>query len=211
MISLFLDTSSSNMIIGVYEDDKELYLNIEKSNNDLSEKLLPSIKNALESINKKIDNIDNIYVVNGPGSFTGIRIGVTVAKTISWSLNKKINTISELELLSSGDYDKKYIIPMIDARRNYVYAGIYDNNGNNVYKDSYISIDNLLNKVKEITSLDDFKFVSYDEIDLKDVEKPNINVLKLIKKYKDVESLNPHFVNPNYLKKTEAEEKLNDN
>ena len=211
MISLFLDTSSSNMIIGIYEDDKELYLNIEKSNNDLSEKLLPSIKEALESINKEINHIDNIYAVNGPGSFTGIRIGVTVAKILSWSLNKKINTISELELLASGNYEKKYIVPMIDARRDYVYAGIYDNNGNIVYKDSYISIENLLNKAKEISSLDNFKFVSYDKINLECVVKPNINILKLINKYKDVESLNPHFVNPNYLKKTEAEEKLNAN
>lgn len=211
MISLFLDTSSSNMIIGIYEDNKELYLDIEKNNNDLSEKLLPAIKKALESINKKINDIDSIYVVNGPGSFTGIRIGVTVAKTISWSLNKKINIISELELLASGDYDKKYIIPMIDARRNCVYAGIYDNNGNNVYRDSYISIEDLLIKAKEISLLENFKFVSYDEINLEYVEKPNINILKLICKYKDVKSLNPHFVNPNYLKKTEAEEKLNDN
>lgn len=205
MISLFIDTSTQRLIIGIYHNNKQIYYNCENTSNDLSSKVLPCLKEALESIKLTCQDIDNIYVVNGPGSFTGIRVGVTIAKTLAWSLNKKIFPVSELMLLATTDTDKNYIVPMIDARRGYVYGAIYDRNQQPILKDCYIKLEELKNKVDDLCSLDNACFVSYDAIDNSII--PNISVEKLFKKeFKDI---NPHSLNPNYLKKTEAEEKLN--
>lgn len=205
MISLFIDTSTKRLIIGIYHNNKQIYYNCENTSNDLSSKVLPCLKKALESIKLTCQDIDNIYVVNGPGSFTGIRVGVTIAKTLAWSLNKKIFPVSELMLLATTDTDKNYIVPMIDARRGYVYGAIYDRNQQPILKDCYIKLEELKTKVDDLCSIDNACFVSYDAIDNSII--PNISVEKLFKKeFKDI---NPHSLNPNYLKKTEAEEKLN--
>ena len=127
MIKLFIDTATSRLIVGIYKDNKELYLENVEAHNDLSSRVLPTIKKICEEVNIKINDVDEIYVVNGPGSFTGIRVGVTIAKTLAWSLNKKIYTVSELQLQASCG-KSKYIVPMIDARRGYVYAGVYNKN-----------------------------------------------------------------------------------
>ncbi len=201
MISLFLDTSSSKMIVGIYKDTEELYLVTEDNDNDLSEKLLPTIKKAFEYASLSLSDIDRIYVVNGPGSFTGIRIGCTVAKTIAWSLKKEIIPISELELLASTDTNGKKKIVLIDARRDFVYAGIYDKDLNVLVDDSYITLESILLQKDEETVL-----ISQDSFEFETMlPKPNIPFI--IEKHKNDQSVNPHSLNPNYLKKTEAEEK----
>lgn len=204
MISLFIDTSTHKLIIGIYDGEKELYFNNQNTSNDLSSKLLPQLKEAMNSINLSLNRIDKIYVVNGPGSFTGIRVGVTVAKILAWSLNRKIYPVSELQLLATTKTDKKYIVPMIDARRGYVYGAIYDKNLNVVLNDGYIFYEELMDKINELGSVGDFCFVSYDQIE--NCVDPIVDISKIVDlKLKDV---NPHSLNPNYLKRTEAEEKL---
>lgn len=208
MISLFIDTCSSKLIIGLFKDNK-LIEKIEKlSNNDLSSQTLPYLDRLLKKNNLNPNDVDKIFVINGPGSFTGIRIGVTIAKMMAWTLNIDIVTISELELLASTPFKTDYIIPYIDARRNAVYAGIYDKDGNNIMPDCYINIEQLKNSLDSNKS---YTFVSYDyekvNISNQDLE-PNINVEKVITKHIDDVPLNPHSVNPNYLKRTEAEENL---
>ena len=204
MISIFLDTSTHKLIIGIYKDGKKLYFNNQNTSNDLSSKVLPQLKEAMDEVNLSLNQIDRIYVVNGPGSFTGIRVGVTVAKTLTWSLHKKIYPVSELLLLATTHTDKKYIVPMIDARRGYVYGAIYDKNQNPILNDCYISYEELMNKVNELGAIDDFSFISYDKIE--NCIEPIINVEKLFNY--NLKEVNPHSLNPNYLKKTEAEEKL---
>lgn len=205
MISLFLDTSSYKIIVGIYNNTNQLVLNIEDNDNHLSERIMPLIDKSLKQAELKIDDIDNIFVVNGPGSFTGIRIGVTVAKTIAWASNKKIFTISELEVLA--ETTKNYKAALIDARRGYVYAGLYDSNGNNIVEDQYIELTKFMDKIKEYK---DVEFVSYDTIKVEDLKEPELNITKIIERHLNDETLNSHSVNPNYLKLTEAEEKLND-
>ncbi len=205
MIKLFIDTATSRLIVGIYKDNKELYSENVEAYNDLSSRVLPTIKKICEEVNIKINDVDEIYVVNGPGSFTGIRVGVTIAKTLAWSLNKKIYTVSELQLQASAP-KTKYIVPMIDARRGYVYAGVYNKNLKSIIKDQYIKLEELKNLVSEYGT-DELTFVSYDKFE--NAVVPEIDVERLLTKGKFKE-INPHNVNPNYLKKTEAEEKLND-
>ncbi len=198
MISLLIDTSTSNLTVSIINDQEVIYIYQETILSDMSSKLLPIIDNGLKELDLKLENIDKIFVVNGPGSFTGIRVGVTVAKTIAWALKKDITPLSSLELMATTNTSKKYIVPMIDARRNNVFAGIYDNNLNCIKGDKLISCDELSNLN------DDYEFVSYDNI--AGVIKPNIDVLKIINKHINDKGINPHNLNPNYLKLTEAEE-----
>lgn len=209
MITLFLDTSTIKFIVGIYRNFDCLFLDVDDNNNDLSSKVLPKIDNALKKCDLLLDDIDKIIVVNGPGSFTGIRVGVTIAKTLAWTKNIDILTISSLELLATTQSSKEYVVPLIDARRDYFYAGVYLN-GKNIINDQYISRSELLEKIKKITDIDNVYFVSYDNIDNLDIHSPELVIEKIIKKYSNKKSLNPHSVNPNYLKRVEAEEKLDD-
>lgn len=202
MISLFLDTCNKNIVIGLLEDNKLIDKTVCINDNNLSEKLLPSIKELLDKNNIKVNNLNRIYVSVGPGSFTGIRIGLTVAKVMSWSLKIDIIPISSLEAFASTDSDYNYICPMIDARRGYVYASLYDKELNNIIKDQYIKREDFTNLLKDYK----YEIVSYESDN-----KPIINIEKIVAKHVNDKSINPHKLNPIYLKLTEAEEKRNDN
>lgn len=198
---LFIDTSSFNVTISFIEDNNIKYLFNDEIREDMSSQIMPIIREGIKQSKIELKDLDKIMVCNGPGSFTGIRIGVTIAKTIAWALKKDIITISTLELYASAHFSTKYIIPMIDARRGYVYAGIYDSNLNCILEDKHILLESLNNYFNDAT------LVSYDN--LVNTIKPSIDLLKVINKHINDVSLNCHSVNPNYLKKTEAEENLN--
>lgn len=210
MITLFLDTSTSRLIVGIYKDNAPIFMVNERSMNDLSRRLLPAIKSGLKESNLGVDNINRIIVVNGPGSFTGVRVGVTVAKTLAWTKNIPIIAISELELLATTKVKTNYIVPFIDARRDAFYAGMYDKKHNVIIEDAYISRTDLLNKIKRHAAKKDVTFVSYDKVEEMSSILPKLDIDFIVKKYARKKSINPHSVNPNYLKRVEAEEKLND-
>lgn len=204
MISLVIDTCTSNVVIGLLKDTTIIDQEIEVNDQDLSGKFICMVENLLNKNNVTMQEIDTIFVAIGPGSFTGIRIGVTFAKVAAWSLNKKVVPFSSLELMATTSIDTKVIIPMIDARRGYVFGGIYDANLDNLYEDSYIKLD----KLKNIAcKYDDASYISVDNFDM-DVSRPNVDITKLVEKHLNDDGVNPHSLNPNYLKRTEAEEKL---
>lgn len=209
MISLFIDTCTKYLILALYKDKETIGYYKEEANNNLSITLLPQIDKLLKNSNISINDIDKIFVVNGPGSFTGIRIGVTTAKTMAWGLKKDIYAISELEILSSVDTDKKYVVPLIDARRGYVYTGMYDLSGSSIIENRYANFNEFYTQLSTNYNLDEILFVSNDSFDI-DAITPVINVWKVIERHDSDTPINPHMVNPNYLKLTEAEEKLND-
>lgn len=211
MISLFLDTSYHDLVISIFNIKNEIYHKTIPNNNDLSINLLPEIKEAFDSLNIPITYLEKIYVVTGPGSFTGLRIGLACAKTLAWSLNIGIVEVSELEFLATSNTDKNYIAPIMDARRNALYAGLYDKNLNSIIEDSYIDKDAFLNEVSRKVSLDEVEFVSFDEFSTLSVEIPILNPSKIVEKHFQDKIKNPHVVIPNYLKKTEAEEKRDAN
>ena len=196
---LYIDTTTTYLYTGVVEDNRLLKEIKKEYSKDLSSVTLKNISDMLDSIHLKIKDIDKIMVVNGPGSFTGIRIGVTIAKTIAYILNKDIITISSLEAMALSSIT----IPIIDARREYVYGSIYDKDNNPILKDQYIKLDTLI--LSTNTLLDDYTFIGNNNL-VENIEKYDPDILKIVNKYKDRESINPHLVNPIYLKKTEAEE-----
>lgn len=195
---LFVNSATTNLEVAILIEGKITYLYDEDAGQNTSSKLMPIVEEAFKKSGITPKDIDKIFVVNGPGSFTGIRVGLTVCKTMAWALKIPIVTISSLEAMASG-YDEQ-VISLIDARRGYVYAGGYDKDLNNFYKDTYTAFNSTLKG----------KFVSYDTFSFP-TAKPKLDVIKLIKKHENDEGINPHKANPNYLKLTEAEEKrLND-
>lgn len=199
MKSLFLDTSTSVAVVSILDETKILSKKKYSNTRLLSENIFQLIDECFSEAELKPKDIDTIYVVNGPGSFTGIRIGVTIAKTMAWTLNKKIITISSLECIASSGNNKNNIA-YIDARREYVFGAIYDEKLNIVLKDSYISLEQLKSYSNE-----DSMWFSNDK--LLDSTIPDYDLSKIIKKHENDIGIDPHKVVPNYLKLTEAEEK----
>ena len=203
MISLFLNTSIDFLSIAIVKDGVVLDSFYTKLNNDLSKITLSVIDDMLNRLSISKKNIERIVCVNGPGSFIGLRIGVTIAKIWAYSLNIDIVGVSSLYVLATG-VEGSYIVPIIDARRGYVYAGIYDNNYNVVMEDCYISLEELSNKVSEFDSV---IYVSSNGFNDSIEYVPNV---EKIFKYLNMDNVSDSFsFVPNYLKRVEAEEKLN--
>ena len=205
---LYIDTSSSYLYAAIAEDSRLLCEVKKEFGTSLSEEALPEIVNLFTMTNLTAKEIDKIIVVNGPGSFTGIRIGITIAKVYAWSLNIPITTITSLEAMMLSSKASTAIVPMIDARRRYVFSAIYDENKEVILKPQHIKMDDLN---KELEKLSNYTIITKDELEeYEDKEEYDPDILKIISYFKDKEPINPHAVNPDYLKLTEAEEsKLN--
>lgn len=207
MMSLFLDGADKTFSIGILSDNKLLYSKTYETSNDLAGSILVYLDNALRETGISAKEIEKVYCTNGPGSFTGVRIVLTLAKTLAWSLNIPIILLSSLEFIASINTNKKYILALIDARRDNVYAGLYDNNLRKVIKDKFINYDILIDEVKSKVDMSEVQIVSNYDFD--DSIKPGYDIFKIVNRHKKTRSINPHKANPNYLKLTEAEEKLN--
>ncbi len=202
---LYIDTSSNFLYTGVIDNGKVTINRFKELDNDLSSMTLPEIDNMFKEINITPKDINKIMVVVGPGSFTGVRIGVTIAKVYAWSLNIGIIPISSLEAMAASTTGYDYVVPAIDARRGYVFAGIYDKDNNKVLSDRYIELSELEKEINNLSG--NSVIVSNSELDTtKEVVGYIPNLEKIFALYGDREALNAHQVEPEYLKLTEAEE-----
>lgn len=199
MRCLFINTSSFFIDVAIVDGNEVLFHRVEKIDKDMSSKIMPIIKAGFSNVNFELKNLDKIFVVNGPGSFTGVRVGVSVAKTIGWALNIDVIPVSSLEVLATTNTSKKYNVGLIDARRGNVFAGVYDEELNSIIEDQLISLD----KLKTIINDKDYEIISEENNNI------DVDIIKVIEKHKNDNPINPHNLNPKYLKLTEAEEKLN--
>lgn len=130
---LNLETSTKNCSVSIAKDGKLLCV-VEEANEGFEhgEKLHQFIDWCVEGAGIQLANVDAICVSKGPGSYTGLRIGVSSAKGLAYGLDKKLLSINSLEILVQTQLNKGYdlIIPMIDARRMEVYTALYDGAGN---------------------------------------------------------------------------------
>jgi tRNA threonylcarbamoyladenosine biosynthesis protein TsaB len=202
---LFIDTSLSSLILGLVEDNKILSSKFIVLNNDLSINTVPTINELFKDVNMSPNELDKIMVVNGPGSFTGIRIGVTIAKVMAWTLNKEIIPVSSLRAMALSVTGYDYIISLIDARRDYYYASIYDINNNTIMEEQYISKIDLLNNINNLKGSKVLVSNKAFMLDNNQVNEITLDILNIVNYYNNHKSVNPHHLNPNYLKKHEAE------
>lgn len=205
-MNLFIDTANTDLVIAVTTNDEIIYLSDETNDTNLSIKLVPAIELALNTAKITANDIDVIYIVDGPGSFTGTRMGVAVAKTYAWALKKKIIPISELEVMASTPFIGDYIMPLIDARHKAVYGALYDHNGQVVISGKYTPLEALL---EALPSKKTIVIASKDKFELQyPVIEPKKDIMAIIRRHMHDAGINPHQLNPNYLKRTEAEENL---
>ncbi len=209
MICLFFDTSSDLLKVSLIKDnniifDKELH-----TKNDHSSYLVPTIDEAFKSNNIDFKELDEIIVGNGPGSFTGTRISIAVAKTYAFSFNIPVYMISSLEELIYDNDGYDFYVPIIEEKKENLYFSIFDKDKKRVMDDTYSSTEYMYKKLEELDgkilliSLSDKEYEKYDTV------KASINALNIMKNI-DVnnEKVNPHLLKPNYIKKIEAEAKL---
>ena len=204
---LYVDTSSDYLYSGIVINDTLVSECQEKLGKDLSKEALPRIISVFNKANITPKDLDKIIVVTGPGSFTGIRIGVTIAKIIAWSLNIPIVPISGLTAMAISNKQEGYSMPLIDARRGFVYGALYDNDINPIIDDIHIPLDELTKKSNDYSPI---TVITNNEIETEyNISSYEPDILKIVTYFKNKEGLNPHMINPIYLKKTEAEEKAN--
>lgn len=212
MKTLFIDSSRKSLSVALADDDKLLFISNVESHSKHSNYLLNEIENILTKENININDIDNYVVLNGPGSFTGIRVGVTVAKTLAWTLSKKIYQLSNLEALSVSTPGNVVITVIYDKKDN-SYVGIY----NDKKFEEYLNINdeklNISNENITIVSMENNDFVKNLSEKLSINNNVNIKIvgdydyLALIKYALSKESINPHSIKPIYLKKIDVEKK----
>lgn len=185
MNTLLIDTHSDFIFLAIYQNGK---LKLKKEifeKKDHSTICMPLLLELLKSSNLKLDDINELIVVNGPGSFTGERIGVTIAKTLAFCKDIPIRTISSLELYLNEE-SKKYNYLALEEKNGY-YVG-HLNNGK-ILDYNYVKKSDWANWIN----------------DKKIYLCQNINYEDLWRIANQKETLNPHFVNPFYVKKIEAE------
>lgn len=126
MIGLAIDTSTNVMGVALANEQTVIaeFITNEKKNHSV--RLMPAIASLLKEVDLTPKQLGRVIVAHGPGSYTGVRIGVSVAKTLAWSLNIPLVGISSLELLAlNGRYFNGVVSPLFDARRGQVYTGLY--------------------------------------------------------------------------------------
>lgn len=112
------------------EQNKILGLTTLNSGYTHSQTLLPMIRDLLRNLNLKANQINYVACSSGPGSFTGIKIGVATAKAFAHALNIKIINVPTLDAMALNIFahEKIIVVPILDARREQIYGAIYINN-----------------------------------------------------------------------------------
>ncbi len=220
---LAIDTSNQPMSIAIYENHKplgELTWNVKRTH---SVQLMPSIQYMLNEVKLKPNDLDKIIVANGPGSYTGLRIGMTTAKTLAWTLKIPLVMISSLELLAANViYSNGLVCPFFDARRGNVFTGLYRANMGNLTveeSDTNVSMDEWLTHLQ--TYDEPIMFVSSTAHQLKEVVNQKLgdqakwveghfsmpHAGQLVLLGKDRDGVDVHTASPNYHRLVEAEAK----
>lgn len=214
---LAIDTSSSICSVAILEDDKLIDKNELNDGKTHSENLMPLLDELLKRNSIDIKNVNLIACCVGPGSFTGIRIGVATIKPIAEVLNIKIASVMSLEALARNVEGKETIVSLIDARNNQVYCGIFDKEYNK--KEEYLADDineiiAVLKKYENITFVGNGTVLHKELLmqSLKNVEfsgnneQSAENVGKMgYKKYIENDLKTADTVVPVYLRKSQAE------
>ena len=131
---LSIETSTTNCSVSLSKEGETVFLKEDYDNNySHAERLHVYIDDVLKKTGVSPSQLDAIAISKGPGSYTGLRIGVSSAKGLCFALNKPLISVSTLEALVLQVTNKDgFIVPMLDARRMEVYAAVFDLNHNQI-------------------------------------------------------------------------------
>ena len=186
MNTLFISTYNEKVIIGLLNNGKEILKKEKTSLKGHSELIIPTIDEILKESNLDVSNLNEIIVVSGPGSFTGVRLGITVAKTLAYTLNIPIKTISSIEAIyySTNNIDK--IVTINDSKGKYL--GKFINN-----------------KLVELVYLKESLAKEYlNNNNLPVIENNDLNLEFIYDYIKNLPPINAHAVKALYVKEIEA-------
>lgn len=219
---LAIDTATDAATAAVIEDDiviGETILNHKKTH---SQKIMVMIERMLSDLELEVSDIDVFAVAAGPGSFTGLRIGIATVKALAHSVNKKTVGISTLEGLAYNLLcSDKLIVPLMDARRNQVFNAAYrfvDGEIKEVIAPNVCDINECIDKVKgenviftgDGVNVHKALLKEYGDIAPLNLRMSNASSVALaaaIKANKG-ETLNYNELNPVYLRLSQAEREL---
>ena len=222
---LGIDTSTMAANVAVLEDDKlicEYTINTKKTH---SQKLMPMIENMLKLSDLDIKEIDAIAICVGPGSFTGLRIGMATAKAMAHVNNIPLIGVNSLEILGANmDLCNRNICSILDAQRNQVYMNKYILKDDKITELEEISIKPIDELLEEISSSNEdwvlvgeavYKYKEkIEEISNITIPSPANNITKAStlcfvardKMLANDQVYNCYNINPMYIRKSQAEE-----
>ena len=194
MLKLVLDTATDHYYLALVKDNQVLAEAYEYGAGNQSETMMPGLEKILKENNLTLKDVNEVYVGIGPGSYTGVRIAVVIAKMLGIMNNISVYQFSTLALIASSVSHESY--PMIDARRG------------NAYLSHFTLSDNKLVRLEDdqVVSISDY-FKGNEDEEKKMVSEGKPDVVKLLssgeaKLVKDINALTP-----NYLQMVEAERK----
>ncbi|MFD2444213.1 tRNA (adenosine(37)-N6)-threonylcarbamoyltransferase complex dimerization subunit type 1 TsaB [Bacillus sp. CGMCC 1.16607] len=224
MTILAIDTSNYTLGIALLNEEKVIGEYITNLKVNHSVRAMPAIQSLMKDCSIQPNQLTKIVVAKGPGSYTGVRIGVSIAKTLAWSLNLPIVGVSSLEILAAGAgrFFSGYVSPLFDARRGQIYTGLYQYDKSEIK--TIISDQNVLTSdwVDHLITLDkDILFVGNDLPIHREVIEKGLGEKAI---FADVSLQNPrpaelgllgskrlaediHSFVPNYIRMAEAEVK----
>lgn len=220
---LGIDTSTKYAGIAVLENGILLAQSTMQFMASHSEKLLPEIAHILEIMKIPLETIDYYAITVGPGSFTGLRVGISTAKGLSFVTKKKVIPVSTLEVIAWEFPHCKYqICPMLDARKKEVFTALFKWENNQILRikeDSVLGINALLEWIKEKTifagtGADLYKEKLIEKLGSKAIfppliySVPNPGIVAYIGLQRINEATNGKDLKPEYLRKSEAEIKM---
>jgi len=232
MLILGIDTSTSYLSVALVESDdydsEEIGSVQEKTQNNQSEILLSRIETLLNKHGYKPTDLEKIAVAIGPGSYTGVRVGVTVAKTLAYALNIPVTPMSSFIPMRYTPNHSDITVPMIDARRGTVFAAAFGLTLDEGYliPEGHYEFEDFLAKVLklgyEFSFVGDAAIVHKERllsfatkerwIFVSDESESSVNKAESIARLSYFEnefpSVDCHELKPNYLRKTEAEMNL---
>ena len=180
MKTLFIDTHYLDIIIALLENGKIVNKEevINKKNN--SEYIFPTLVKVLND-----ENIDEIIVVNGPGSFTGVRLGVTIAKTLAYTLKIGLRTIDSLKVVSISTNAKNVAL----SDENGYYVGHFNSSHDKIDEYTYLSND----EFNKIPNKEEY------------ITEYRLDIEKVSNYLKTEDYINAHKAKPIYIKKIGVE------
>ncbi|WP_338985352.1 tRNA (adenosine(37)-N6)-threonylcarbamoyltransferase complex dimerization subunit type 1 TsaB [Spiroplasma endosymbiont of Diplazon laetatorius] len=184
-MNLFLDTSNNKLIFILEKDNKivdSLFIDNQIRISDIA---LEELTKFLNKNNLTIHEIKCLYATKGPGSYTGVRVAITIIKTL-----KTINNSFEVFLISSLAFQasNKKCISLIDAKGNKFYMGVYDQ-GTNIIEDQLIPaeyLDEFKNQFKDFEEIKDYNNVEF--------EKSFLNLKEHFNGVEKITDINPLYI-----------------
>ena len=192
MVTILLDSSNTNLSVGIAKDNILLdYISYEAWQRQ-SEYMIVELNKLLEKYNIKKEDITDVIVAKGPGSYTGVRIAITIAKTIAVALDAKLYAVSSLRVQKDGTVPS---ICLINARSNRSYVGVYQNQ-EVLLNDCIMKNDEVIKYIEnhpDYSVCGDTKYLNMEGIES--------NTMKEMLDLKDsLESINPLSLKPVYMK-----------